>query len=66
MEFVWYVIHKLLIRLIYIWMEHVYVCYNPEGRQVDFFSFEQIKALNMWAESREFIEKAHQLLKANN
>lgn len=68
MEYVWYrEFQKLLIKTHLYLMEHVNTfATNPEGRQVDFFSFEQTKALNMWAESREFIEKAYQLLKANN
>ncbi len=34
---------------------------NPEGRQVAFYSFEQILNLNTWEESKEFLKKAHSL-----
>jgi 8-oxo-dGTP pyrophosphatase MutT (NUDIX family) len=37
-------------------------CKNPEGRQVDFFSYEAILNLNLWEESRDFMAKAHSLV----
>ncbi|MGE5583206.1 MAG: NUDIX domain-containing protein [Bacillota bacterium] len=36
---------------------------NPEGRQVGFFKYEEVLALNIWEESRAFLEKAYRLLK---
>lgn len=36
---------------------------NPEGRQVVFFRYEATLNLNLWEESREFMTKAHQLVK---
>jgi 8-oxo-dGTP diphosphatase len=41
---------------------HKTVAVNPEGRQVDFFKLEEILALNVWEESKSFIEKAHVLI----
>lgn len=38
------------------------LCMNPEGRQVDFFSYETILNLNLWEESREFMAKAHRVV----
>lgn len=38
------------------------LCLNPEGRQVDFFSYEAILSLNLWEESREFMTKAHRVV----
>lgn len=35
---------------------------NPEGRQVNFFSYEEILNLNLWEESREFMEKARRMV----
>ena len=35
---------------------------NPEGRRVKFFSLDEILALNIWEESKAFIEKAQQLI----
>ncbi len=35
---------------------------NPEGRRVNFFSYEVILTLNLWEESREFMKKAHRLI----
>lgn len=32
---------------------------NPEGRQVVFFSIDQVHTLNLWDESRAFLEKVH-------
>jgi 8-oxo-dGTP pyrophosphatase MutT (NUDIX family) len=37
-------------------------CINPEGRRVDFFSYEDILNLNLWEESREFMAKAQQMI----
>lgn len=34
---------------------------NPEGREVCFFSFDEIETLITWEESKEFLKKAHQL-----
>jgi 8-oxo-dGTP pyrophosphatase MutT (NUDIX family) len=34
---------------------------NPEGRNVRFFAYDEIKTLNIWDESKEFLQKAHQL-----
>lgn len=31
---------------------------NPEGRQVQFFTFKQIEELNLWDETRDFLKKA--------
>lgn len=35
---------------------------NPEGRQVNFFSYEAVLNLNLWEESREFMEKANRMV----
>lgn len=32
---------------------------NPEGRQVGYFNLQEIKNMNLWEESRAFIEKAY-------
>lgn len=68
LEYTWYRDYqKLLIKTHLYLMKYVTtVAANPEGRQVGFFSFEGTKTLNMWKESREFLEKAYQILRANN
>lgn len=68
LEYTWYRDYqKLLIKTHLYLMKYVAtVAANPEGRQVGFFSFEGTKALNMWKESREFLEKAYQFLQGNN
>lgn len=38
------------------------VAANPEGRQVGFFDYEQLKNLKMWDESRTILKKAFELL----
>lgn len=35
---------------------------NPEGRQVRFFSYEEILGLNIWEESKAFLGKARLLI----
>jgi 8-oxo-dGTP pyrophosphatase MutT (NUDIX family) len=35
---------------------------NPEGRRVKFFSLAEILTLNIWEESKAFIEKTQQLI----
>jgi 8-oxo-dGTP pyrophosphatase MutT (NUDIX family) len=35
---------------------------NPEGRQVKYFGFKEIMKMNLWEESRTFIEKAYQYI----
>ena len=35
---------------------------HPEGRQVGFFSYEDILKLNLWEESKEFMVKANQVV----
>jgi mutator protein MutT len=35
---------------------------NPEGRQVKYFSLREIINMNLWEESRTFIEKAYQYI----
>lgn len=35
---------------------------NPEGRRVKFFGLAEILTLNIWEESKAFIEKAQQLI----
>lgn len=37
---------------------------EPEGRQVQFFSFEQVMTLNIWEESREFLKRANEQIQA--
>lgn len=68
LEYTWYRDYqKLLIKTHLYLMKYVTtVTTNPEGRQVGFFSFEGTKTLNMWKESREFLEKAYQFLQADN
>lgn len=63
LEYVWYRENrKSLIETHLYLMRYVKtVATNPEGRRVGFFSFEQTKALNMWEESRAFLEKAQEL-----
>jgi len=36
--------------------------HNPEGRQVKYFSLDEILNMNIWEESRAFIEKAYQYM----
>lgn len=38
------------------------VSLNPEGRDVRFFAYDQLLTLNLWEESRNFIQKAHAIL----
>lgn len=33
---------------------------NPEGRQVEFFTFNRALELNIWEESRVFLQKVHE------
>ena len=63
LEYIWYRDYqKLLIKTYLFLMEYVdTVTINPEGRQVCFYSFERTKTLNMWEESRQFLEKAYQI-----
>ena len=57
---------KLLIRThLYLMKYDKTIATNPEGRKVSFFNFEETKSLNMWIESRGFLEKAYQILKVN-
>ena len=35
------------------------ICFNPEGRLVRYFSLNEILNMNLWEESRIFIEKAY-------
>lgn len=35
---------------------------NPEGRQVNFFSYDAILNLNLWEESREFMARAQRMV----
>lgn len=60
LEYIWYRNNqKILIETHLYLMKYVKtVATNPEGRQVGFFDYEQTKALNMWEESRSFLEKA--------
>jgi 8-oxo-dGTP pyrophosphatase MutT (NUDIX family) len=37
---------------------------EPEGRKVQFYDYNQVLALNIWDESREFIIKAHEQVQA--
>jgi 8-oxo-dGTP pyrophosphatase MutT (NUDIX family) len=37
---------------------------NPEGRQVRFYTYEEIRELNLWDESKVIIEKADTICKA--
>lgn len=41
------------------------VTQNPEGRQVAFFSYEQVEQLNLWDETREIIKQVNQRLLEN-
>lgn len=68
LEYIWYrEAQKLLIKTHLYLMKYINtIAINPEGRQVGFFSFERTNTLNIWMESREFLEKAYQLLKAND
>ncbi len=68
LEYIWYrETQKLLIKTHLYLMQYINtVAINPEGRQVGFFSFEGTNTLNMWTESRKFLEKTYQLLKAND
>lgn len=65
LEYIWYCeSQKLLIRTHLFLMKYINtITINPEGRQVNFFSFERTKTLNLWMESRNCLEKAYQLLK---
>jgi 8-oxo-dGTP pyrophosphatase MutT (NUDIX family) len=38
---------------------------NPEGRLVKFFSFDEVLALNIWEESKFFLEKVHNLIETD-
>lgn len=67
LQYVWYRNgQKVLIETyLYLMKYEKTVTVDPEGRQVQFFNFKQTRALNMWEESRKFLEKANQLLKSN-
>jgi 8-oxo-dGTP pyrophosphatase MutT (NUDIX family) len=38
---------------------------NPEGRQVAFYSLEQILALNLWDEAKAFLKKTHEAISSS-
>jgi len=67
LEYIWYHSNqKTLIETNLYLMKYIKtVVTNPEGRQVSFFDYEQTKSLNMWNESRTFLEKAYEKIKSS-
>ncbi len=62
LNYIWYRSNqKIMIETHLYLMKYVNtVTVNPEGRQVVFFCFEETNNLNMWQESRSFLEKARE------
>ncbi len=65
LEYLWYRSNqKILIETHLYLMKYLKtVAINPEGRQVGFFDYKQAESLNMWDESRAFLEKAYEQMK---
>jgi 8-oxo-dGTP pyrophosphatase MutT (NUDIX family) len=65
-QYFWYRNHRKIIINTHIYlMEYLaVVTSDPEGRMVSFYTYEEVRELNLWEESKVIMEKADKICKA--